>query len=484
METYRHGVYVREADTALQAPITGTAGLQVVVGTAPVHLLDDPAAAVNTPILAHSYKEAVTALGYSDDFAAYTLCESISASFQVLGVAPLVLINVLDPARHSAEVSETVLAVNGGIATLAVTGILRDSLTVSTETGTALARDTDYITAFAEDGTLTLTLIEGGAGEGSATLTVSGRRLDPTLVTAADILGGIDGSTGAERGLEVIRQVYPKLQLVPGILLAPRFSADPAVAAGLQAKTTALNGDFQCVAIVDIDCTEKGAIQYTDVKEQKERQALTASRCYAVWPFAKVGETVYSGSSLAAALTAYTDAENGDVPHVSPSNKSLSISAACLADGTEVVLDQEQANTVNSFGVATFLRLSGFRLWGNNTVAYPATTDPKDRWFSVRRFFCWTAVTFILTYFERVDDPMNPRLIEAIVDSENIRGNSFVARSICAGYEITFPADENPATDLLNGKLTFHQKLAPYPPAEVIENVLEFDPDALAAALT
>lgn len=93
----------------------------------------------------------------------------------------------------------------------------------------------------------------------------------------------------------------------------------------------------------------------------------------------KVGEVVYSGSALAAALTAYTDAVNADTPNVSPSNKTLAISAACLADGTEVVLDQEQANTVNGFGVATFLNMSGFRLWGNNTAAYPSTTDPKDR---------------------------------------------------------------------------------------------------------
>ena len=144
------------------------------------------------------------------------------------------------------------------------------------------------------------------------------------------------------------------------------------------------------------------------------------------------------------------------------------------------MLDQTQANTVNGFGVATFLNMNGFRLWGNNTACYPGNSDPKDRWFSVRRFFCWTGNTFILTYFQKVDDPTNPRLIEAIVDSENVRGHSFVARDICARYEITFNEDENPTTDLLNGKITFHQYLTPYVPAEDIENILEFDPDALS----
>lgn len=100
MATYKHGVYTSEQATSMTAPVTGTAGLQVVVGTAPVNMLEHPEQAVNTPLLAYNYKEAVAAVGYHDDFAAYTLCESISAAFSVVGTGPLVLINVLDPAKH------------------------------------------------------------------------------------------------------------------------------------------------------------------------------------------------------------------------------------------------------------------------------------------------------------------------------------------------------------------------------------------------
>ena len=107
----------------------------------------------------------------------------------------------------------------------------------------------------------------------------------------------------------------------------------------MQAKTHEINGVFGAVCIIDVNSGATGAKKYADVKQQKEKQAVTSSTAYAVWPYAKVGDVVYSGSSLAAALTAYTDAINGDTPNVSPSNKTLSISAACLADGTEVVLD-------------------------------------------------------------------------------------------------------------------------------------------------
>ena len=54
MATYKHGVYTSEQATSMTAPVTGTAGLQVVVGTAPVNMLEHPEQAVNTPLLAYT----------------------------------------------------------------------------------------------------------------------------------------------------------------------------------------------------------------------------------------------------------------------------------------------------------------------------------------------------------------------------------------------------------------------------------------------
>ena len=118
------------------------------------------------------------------------------------------------------------------------------------------------------------------------------------------------------------------------------------------------------------------------------------------------------------------------------------------------------------------------------TAAYPSTTDPKDRWLAVRRFFDWDGNNFILTYFQKVDKPGNTRLIQSIVDSQNIIGNGYVARDYCAGYRTEFKSDENPITNLLDGHLTVHTYLAPYIPAEYIENIREYDTEALEAALT
>ena len=135
---------------------------------------------------------------------------------------------------------------------------------------TELKKDEDYTTLFNEDGTLSIALI----GSAAATLKVSGKRLGPSMVTPNDIIGGVDVNTGKETGLEVIRQIYPKLAMTPGILLAPRFSANPNVSAALQVKTKDINGVFKAVTVIDIDSTAEGATKYTDVKEQKEKQAV------------------------------------------------------------------------------------------------------------------------------------------------------------------------------------------------------------------
>ena len=54
MATYNHGVRVLEEATALAVPVSGTAGLQVVIGTAPINLAKNPAA-VNEPTICSSF---------------------------------------------------------------------------------------------------------------------------------------------------------------------------------------------------------------------------------------------------------------------------------------------------------------------------------------------------------------------------------------------------------------------------------------------
>ena len=78
---YDHRIDTKEIPTQLMAPVNGVAGLQVVVGTAPVNRAEDPQTVVNTPVVAYSFPEAMRLLGYSDDYKNYTLCQSMDASY-------------------------------------------------------------------------------------------------------------------------------------------------------------------------------------------------------------------------------------------------------------------------------------------------------------------------------------------------------------------------------------------------------------------
>lgn len=480
-----HGFNLTEATTSVSAPIQVSSGLQIIVGTAPANQLANPAAAVNTPLYVSTYKEAVAAVGWSSDFAKYTLCEAISANFQVVGTAPIVVINVLDPKnkKHITALDETSVQVNDGVAEIDKVGILLEKLVVKKDT-TTLTADVDYIASFNDDGTVSLALINGGAGDGATTLTVSGSILDASKVTADDIVGGVNAATGAETGLEVVRQVYPKLSKAPGILLAPRFSKNAQVCAALQAKCRKINGLFNAVCFIDLDCSADGAQKYTDVAEQKTKQTATSREAYALWLYVKVGETVYSGSSMAAAATVYNDSQNGDRPVASPSNVTIPISAACLEDGTEVLMDQEQGTFLNDLGIATFIRSgTDFVIWGNETAAYPKNTDPKDMFLCIRRFFNYAWTSFVLDNMSKLDKPMNPKRLQSIIDSENMKGSKYVSEEACASYRMVADTEKNTAAELVAGHYHFYLYCTPFPPLKQVNVTMEYEASSLVTAL-
>ncbi len=479
--TYYHGIRVQENTTSLATPLKGNAGPQVIFGTAPINMAEDPYYATNQLFLIYSFPEAVKKLGYLDDYEKYTLCQSMDACFKIFTVAPIVLCNVLDPIKHRKENEEKQYQVNGKQAIVDTIGILLDTLTVKKEDGTELIKDIDYIATFDEKGEVILTLLPSGNAANATTLTVKSSSIDPEAVTENDIIGGLDVDTGKESGLELIRKVYPKFGLFPGLILAPGWSNKKNVGAVMDAKCTEINGAFSCENVLDLDTEE--ARKYTDCAEVKERNGYESKQSIVLWPKVKAKGKIYAYSAIYGAMVAHTDINNDSVPSLHPSNQTLNVEAAVLADGTEVDLDQPQANILNSQGIVTTLKDKTIKSWGNNTAIYPKTTDPKDRWIGCRRFFSWWGNSFITIYKEKVDNPANYQLIESIVDAENVRGNSYVQQGKCAGIKMEYNRADNPIEEIMNGKIQFKQYLAPYPPAEDILNVLEFDPSLLERAL-
>lgn len=478
----RHGVFVDEQATAMTAPQQTDSGIQFVVGTAPIHLTSNPEAAVNVPIRCEKLTEAQTRLGYrKEDMETFTLCQSMFWNFEVFGVTPVIFVNVLDPKKHNKDILSTEVKVSDKQAVLQEKDMIRTTVVVKKEE-TTLEAWTDYILSYDEDGYLLITLLEGGDGEEATSLTVEGKQLDPEKVTYADIIGGYDSETGKESGLQLIRRVYPMFGITAATIIAPGYSHNPAVAAVMQSLCEEINGTFRAECILDVD--SKTCTKYEDVKQYKDEAGFTDKHAYAIWPMVlKDGKILY-GSANAAAVIQYSDIANGGIPSVSPSNQYARVDGAVLADGTEVYLDFEQAGTVNAAGVATYANIQGWKLWGNYTAAFPDMTDPKDKFLSNRRFFTWHGNRFIRNYLVKCDNPSNPKLIESIVDEENVTCNGYVSAGICAGACIEIDTEKNTADTLADGKLYFRQKLTPYPPAQEIINTLSYDPEALMNVLS
>jgi hypothetical protein len=473
---YKHGVYGSEEPTSILPPVRIAAGLPVVFGTAPVNLATDPAA-VNTPTLCYTYPEAVAAFGYSSDWDSYTLCEFIKSHFALFNVAPVVMVNVLDPATHKTAVTNQAAVLVAGKKTLPDLGIMLDTLVIKlTAEGSPLVKTTDYIAAFDADGKVLISRISTGAITTDTTsLVVSYDKLNPSAVTSSDIIGGVDVSTGAYEGLELVNRVFPLFRLIPGQILAPGWSDDPAVAAVMVAKGSNINGHFRCIALTDIPTDTVG--KYTEAPAWKETNNCVSARQVNCWPKVKLGEETFHLSTQLAGVICRVDAANDDIPYASPSNNGLQMNGALVTDDAAVILGPEQANYLNGNGIVTALNfIGGWRVWGNRTGCYPGNTDPKDAFIPIRRMFDWINNTLVTTFWQKVDAPLNRRLVQTIVDSANIWLNGLAARQMILGGRVEVLPEENPTTDLMDGIIRFHVFVTPPGPARELDFIIEYDP--------
>lgn len=471
-----HTIEIQEKATATGAVDTSDVAVQFVVGTAPVNLADDPYSAVNVPVLVKRLDEFASKFGYSEDFENYTLCQSAYASFSVVGVAPIVFVNVLDPNKHVSSMAEKTVNVVDKQAIIKEKGLLKDKLVVKATA--ALEQGKDYILSFDDDGYMVITLLSSGAGASASSLTVSGTKIDASKVTNLDVVGGYNAETGVETGLSLVRRVYPMFSINYLLITAPGWSHIPTVGAAIQASCEEINGLFTAECILDLD--SENYTKYEDVKDAKAAAGYHSKHAYLTWPMVRIGGKALYMSASASAVTIATDMARGNVPNVSPSNKAAYVDATILKDGTPIYMDVEQAKTVNAAGVATCINADGWKLWGNYSACYPENKDPKDKFWCIRRFFSWHGNNFITRHFAKLDGPLSVRLVEAIVNEENIICNSYVARDICAGAKISFVNEG--AGELIEGNMKFEQELAPYVPAQYILNELSFDPQMIADA--
>lgn len=466
MAAYKHGVYVSEVPTKVIPPVRVDCGLAVVIGTAPVNMAKEDLAP-NTPKLIQNYEDAVKYFGYSDDFENYTLSEFIYSQFVLYGIGPVVLINVLDKDKHKKAGKVKDLVIENGKGIIDEKGILPESLVIKSQDKTFKLGE-DYTIVFEEE---IVEIIAVSEAFKDATYTITYNVLDPSMITKADIIGGVDVNTGKRQGLELVEEVYPRFGLVPGLILAPGYSQNSEVAAIMKSKANSIGGLFRAMALCDADAD----LLKDELTPFKNKNNVTDKSQVLCYPKLGLGDKTFNFSTQLAGVINRTDYDNGSIPYVSPSNKTLQVDKTLIKDN-EVILTLDDTNYLNSQGIVTAHNFNnGWKTWGNRTAAYPGITDIKDSFIPTRRMFDWVGNTLILTFWQKIDNPMNKRLIETVVDSANLWLNGLTAQGVLLGARVEVLKDENPITDLMDGVIKFHVYMTPPSPAREIDFIQEID---------
>ena len=407
--SYRHGAFFDEVPTSLVTPVEVDSALPVVVGTAPVHNLPDGTPApVNEPRLIYTVEDFVAQFGglnTGESAHDYTLTEFVNVFIGRYAVAPVVCINVFDPATHTDD-------------------------------------------------------------EGNP---------DVAKVAAADIIGGVDAA-GKRTGLTLVDKVFPLFRKVPGQILAPGFSATPAVSIAIGAACESISGHFRAVGLGDLP---GNIARPEDAPAWLNDNNLTDENLLLFFGTPTYDGTEEYGSTHLAAVMAQRDAENDGIPFWSPSNKRM-LCQGLTHNGAELALTPTEAANLNGNGIVTGLNMvGGLVAWGDQTACYPGVTDVKDASIPIRRMFNWIGNTLVLTAWQKVSNPLRRRLISSICDTFNIWLNGLVAREFILGGRVTFEAKDNGKLDLMGGKVRFHVYVTPPTAAREIVFTLEYDPKYL-----
>lgn len=510
--TLKHGVYISETSSAVQSMIETDSAIPFVVGTASGAgaIGDLP---VNEPKLIYSFEEYVQNFGYTGARQSlgalkkyeFTLDEFARSFFRHYSSKPAVFVNVLDPAsakKSGTVVTSVTFASKNGQALFGDYAVIPDSITLTkpaggdpetdpAETYTVEAGDFSVIV---EEGIPHLQAMREEEGSGAwkvptdTALTATYEIVSAETVTFQQIVGGYTAETGKRTGLELIKEVFPRFRLVPGLIVSPHFSKVPTVALAMASLAENISDMFVSLALIDLPSATitiggqelEGPTVYSAVPAWKNENSLTDKQSVLTWPNLSLDGEIYAASSHLAGLMAKTDNDNGGIPFVSPSNKALAANKICSDTGEDIWLDVVQANYLNANGVNTAAGfLDSWVYWGNFTAYYPST-ESKDYFIPVRRMFNWLHVNLILNYWSRIDVPATRRQIESIVDSANIWLNSLTASGYILGGRVEFNQEENPTQDMAAGKLRFHVYYTPAPPAQEITFVLEYDASYLS----
>ena len=467
MAIYKHGTYGEFADS-IGAVATQGGTIAVYVGAAPVNLIRGYAERVNSPVKLTSMNDVQAFMGYSKNWGAFDLCEAFKLHFgnSAGNVGPIVAINVLDPATHkkTAATTKSVTFVNGRAAFESDTVILDTLVVADSVEGTDFTVSYDFTRS-----QVVLTAI-GDALTGTVDVTYS--EVDAGLVTAEDIIGGAT-EAGVYTGLGCVSLIYPELNLIPNIILCPKWSESAEVYKAMITAATKINGHWDAAVYADIPVLDGGTTKVDTIAlatKWKADNGYTSERSKVFWPQAKDTDgVIYHAALLGAWRTLMVDATHDGVPMESPSNKAVPVAKQYFgATSTNRGFDQQQANKLNENGITTVVFWGGlWVLWGPHTAAYKhgTVTDNRSIFDTTIRMMMHIYNGFQRDHALTIDAPMTRALADSIKNHEQQKVDALAAMGAFIGAPVVnFNRSDNGTADLVEGNFVWSFEGTTTPP--------------------
>lgn len=472
MAEYLHGAYGQIQ--AVGSRVSDQSQMAICyIGTAPVHQVQGGGENVNKPILVSNISEARRKLGYSDDFASFTLCEAMNAHFNLNGVGPLIFINVLDPKKHVKEqsVSKTLTPSNGKVTLVEAENVVADSITVKSGASTKVVGK-DYSIAYnADKKTITISEARKG-GLGTAELTITYQEIDPAAVTTDDIIGASDGY-GLNSGVYVIQNVYQQTGFIPSFFVAPGFSCEPAVHSAMIQASQKINGHWDCYVLSDIPIVDvETEITMETAYSWKKANGYTNENETVYFPMAEGSDGhKYHLSTLAAANLQTLLSQQDGIPYRTASNTACGIIKNLWVgeSGKGRIYDDGIINeALNQNGIASAAFVGGrWVIWGAHSADYD-----QENWDSINVAETNRMMLYYLTNdFQHrrtgdIDQPMTANNLRSIAAEEQERVDALVTIGALVFGQVELDMKQDDDSDLLSGDFAIRFRVTTTPLAK------------------
>ncbi|POZ60220.1 phage tail sheath subtilisin-like domain-containing protein [Chromobacterium alticapitis] len=454
---YLHGVETIEVERGPRPVRTVKSAVIGLIGTAP----QAPAGGINSPVLSLSEKDAAA---FGPQLPGFTIPQALSAIYDH-GAGSVIVINVLDPSLHKTSIAGEAVTLDAvsGAAALQKQAVANVVVKSADGTNTYVA-GTDYQV----DATYgKLTRLKTGAIAAGASLKVSYDYADPTKVTAADIIGGVNAA-GKRIGIKALQDTYNQFGFFAKILIAPGFCTQNTVAAELVAAAERLDAIAYVDAPIGTAFADALAGRGPNGTINFNTSSDRARLCY---PYVMVadgngGLRLDALSARAAGLRAKVDNDKGF--WWSSSNQELAGVVGVERQLSAMIDDpNSEVNQLNAAGITTVFNSvgTGFRLWGNRTAAWPAVSSMRN-FENVRR--TGDVINESIRYFSQqyIDMPLNQATIDSLVESVNGYGRKLIGDGALLGFKAWFDPARNSDVELSSGHLLISYKYTVAPPLE------------------